>query len=179
LRLNICREYSAVLDPQTFERRQTQAKIEIGNAHRKTSVLPVCVACLNFTRSQFAAFRKIFDGKASLNYEILNVGACHAITEERYEILVVNCFDADDRSELCSRTAGGEAKVTSAVNLAIVSALKDFRPDIYLCGFLDYLIFPFDDNEVIYRLHAAASLRECSVHDDRHSADEMVQRACA
>tara|TARA_R110000744_G_scaffold36107_1_gene83468 strand:- start:495 stop:1364 length:870 start_codon:yes stop_codon:yes gene_type:complete len=177
--LDICGEYSAVLDPQTLEHREVQSNNAVRNAQRETSVLPVCVACMNFTRGQFADFRKIVDDKANLNFEILNVGAGHAIAKKHYEILVVNCFDTKDRSELSSRAASVEAKVTSAVNLAIVSALKDFRPDIYLSGFLDYLIFPFDEHEVIYRLHAAASLRECSVRDYRHSSDEMVERACA
>ena len=73
MRLDICGEYSAVLDPQTLEHREVQSNNAVRNAQRETSVLPVCVACMNFTRGQFADFRKIVDDKANLNFEILNV----------------------------------------------------------------------------------------------------------
>jgi AraC-like DNA-binding protein len=141
-------------------------------------MLPVCVACLGFTGTQFAAFRQIVDANSILKCEISNMELGQSAPDERYEILVVNCFDTEDRSGFRREQRNVELEAPSAVNLAIVPPLKDVRNEIYLSGFSDYLIFPFVENEVIYRLHAAAALRQRSLPGHMHSSDAIVERAC-
>lgn len=62
--------------------------------------------------------------------------------------------------------------------IAVISCTPDLREKIYQRGYMDYMMFPFVLEEVLYRLGAALERISSNLRLPKFAKDDLVQKAC-
>lgn len=131
--------------------------------------------CHGFSARQIASLRHLIQREDGETFEISSSDGQKLVPQGLH---LYNCTKPDLITQFVLASELSRDSQDRIFEIAVVPCTPDLREKIYQHGFMDYMMFPFVMEEVMYRLSVALEKISSNLKIANFAKDELVQKAC-